>query len=108
LVAISSRVCRVHGPALAAQRVVGHPLQRLGRQLPRDERAHPSVDRVRGDAGELLEHDRPYQCAEVAVGVAGPMFDRADPRHERAEHGVAAGDLGDGGGERRAGHRRRG
>jgi hypothetical protein len=53
------------------------------------------VDGVGRPAGELLEHDRADQRTERAVGVAGPIADRAGRLDQPGEDRIDPCDLGD-------------
>jgi hypothetical protein len=57
-------------------------MQRFGAHRFADSRSDPFVDRPGGVPGELLVDDRPYQCAEWAVWVSGPMAKRPDAGDE--------------------------
>ena len=86
--------------------LVRHRRERLGGQRRRDQGAHPPVDGVRRGAGQLLEHDRAHERAEVAVGVTGPVGDRPDEGDETGQDRVASSRLLDRGCQRCSSHPR--
>ena len=57
--------------------------------------------------GQLLEHDRADERAEVPVGVRRPIRDRSDQLDEVGQHGITIRHVTDGGGQRDPRHRQK-